>query len=89
MSAPPVVEGVDLTALNYTTLIPYNETISTGGNSLVQDLNVHYQVCLFSACLMSPPSDVVILGRRYRVDAHVYRSRLTHDSWCWVSPYTT
>ena len=42
----PVVEGVDLGALNYTTLVPYNETIPTGGNSLTQDLNVHYDVCL-------------------------------------------
>lgn len=30
--------------INYTTQVPYNETIPTGGNSLVQDLNVHYQV---------------------------------------------
>ena len=43
MSAP-VVEGVDVNALNYTALIPYNDTIPTGGNSLIQDLNVHYQV---------------------------------------------
>lgn len=27
-------------------LIPYNETIPTGGNSLTQNLNIHYQVCL-------------------------------------------
>lgn len=40
----PVVEGLDLSALNYTALVPYNETIPTGGNSLIQDLNVHYEV---------------------------------------------
>ena len=46
----PVVEGVDLDTLNYTALVPYNETIPTGGNSLIQDLNVHYEVTLL------PPS---------------------------------
>ena len=34
--------GPDLSSLNYTVLIPYNGTISTGGNSLTQDLNVFY-----------------------------------------------
>ena len=42
----PVVEGVDLNTLNYTTFVPYNESIPTGGNSLTQDLNVHYDVRL-------------------------------------------
>jgi len=32
----------DLSALNYTVLIPYNGTTDTGGNSLEQDLNVFY-----------------------------------------------
>ena len=49
----PVVEGVDVNALNYTALVPYNETIPTGGNSLIQDLNVHYDVCLLSACCIA------------------------------------
>jgi len=41
----PTVDGVDLlTGLNYTTHVPYNETLPTGGNSLVQDLNIHYDV---------------------------------------------
>ena len=39
----PVIDGVDLGALNYTTQVPYNETIPTGGNSLLEDLNVHYE----------------------------------------------
>lgn len=38
------MDGVSLEALNYTTFVPYNESIPTGGNSLVQDLNVHYNV---------------------------------------------
>lgn len=37
---------VDLSELNHTTLIPYNGTIATGGNSLTQNLNVFYEVCL-------------------------------------------
>jgi len=32
----------DLSALNYTVLIPYNGSTDTGGNSLEQDLNVFY-----------------------------------------------
>ena len=38
------VDGVDLNNLNYTKYVPYNETMPTGGNSLVQDLNIHYEV---------------------------------------------
>ena len=34
--------GVDLGSLNYTVLVPYNGTSMTGGDSLVQDLNVFY-----------------------------------------------
>ena len=40
----PTVDGVDLGDLNYTVQAPYNETIPTGGNSLIQDLNIHYNV---------------------------------------------
>lgn len=40
----PTADGIDLGALNYTVQVPYNETIPTGGNSLLQDLNVHYDV---------------------------------------------
>ena len=36
-----------------------------------------------------PLTDPTMLGRRYRLDAHVHRSRLTHDSRCWVSLQTT
>ena len=38
------VDGVDLNKLNYTQYVPYNETMPTGGDSLIQDLNVHYDV---------------------------------------------
>lgn len=44
----PTVNGVDLfDGLNYTTHIPFNETIPTGGDSLTHDLNVHYDVRLY------------------------------------------
>ena len=36
--------GVELGNLNYTVQDPYNGTGPTGGDSLVQDLNVFYQV---------------------------------------------
>jgi len=38
-----MVDGVNL-RLNYTQLVPYNESIPTGGNSLTENLNVHYDV---------------------------------------------
>ena len=34
----------DLANLNYTILVPYNESIATGGDSLNYDLNVYYTV---------------------------------------------
>lgn len=40
----PSLDGVNLGELNYTVKIPYNGTIPTGGNSLIEDLNVHYEV---------------------------------------------
>lgn len=44
-----VVQGdavtmADLLALNYTILIPYNASIPTGGDSLVDNLNLYYTV---------------------------------------------
>lgn len=33
-----------LNQLNYTVLIPYNESSLTGGDSLTKNLNVHYEV---------------------------------------------
>lgn len=41
-----MVDGMNLDTLNYTTFVPYNESIPTGGNSLTEDLNVHYDVRL-------------------------------------------
>ena len=40
---------VDLSALNYTLLVPYNGTDPRGGDSLTSDLNIFYQVSLFGA----------------------------------------
>lgn len=49
MASGPTVDGIDLGALNYTEQVPYNGTIPTGGNSLTDDLNVYYDVCLASS----------------------------------------
>ena len=51
--ANPALEGIDLNRLNYTSLVPNNETIPTGGNSLIEDLNVHYEVWLLSTALVA------------------------------------
>lgn len=34
----------ELNHLNYTVLIPYNESSPTGGDSLTHNLNVYYEV---------------------------------------------
>ena len=34
----------DIANLNYTILVPYNESIPTGGDSLTSDLNIYYTV---------------------------------------------
>lgn len=36
--------SADLSALNYTVLTPYNGSTMTGGDSLVANLNVFYEV---------------------------------------------
>jgi Amt family ammonium transporter len=46
----PIVDGIDLDALNYTVKVPYNGSIMTGGDSLTSDLNIFYDVSL-------PPQD--------------------------------
>ena len=40
----PMVDDKNLYALNYTIETPYNGTIPTGGDSLLQDLNIFYDV---------------------------------------------
>ena len=42
--SPLLSDGGDTGLLNYTVLVPYNETAATGGDSLNQNLNVHYEV---------------------------------------------
>lgn len=46
MASGPVLDGIDLGALNYTKQVPYDGTIPTGGDSLTKDLNVYYDVRL-------------------------------------------
>ncbi|KAI9844424.1 MAG: ammonium transporter Amt1 [Sclerophora amabilis] len=36
-------DAPDLSALNYTVLVPYNGSIATGGDSLTEDLNLFYE----------------------------------------------
>jgi len=38
--------NVDLSKLNYTVLVPYDGTTATGGDSVANNLNVFYDVCL-------------------------------------------
>ena len=38
------MSGVDLTTLNYTVLVPYNDSIATGGDSVGGNVNLYYQV---------------------------------------------
>ncbi|KAI4123297.1 MAG: hypothetical protein LQ347_006212 [Umbilicaria vellea] len=46
MPNPGDTAPVDMSQLNYTTLIPYNGTVATGGDSLTQNLNVFYELLL-------------------------------------------
>ena len=41
------MSGVDLTTLNYTVLVPYNDSIATGGDSVGGNVNLYYQVSYY------------------------------------------
>ncbi|KAI4214584.1 MAG: hypothetical protein LQ351_003001 [Letrouitia transgressa] len=41
--SPLLSDAGDTGSLNYTVLVPYNESNPTGGDSLKNNLNVHYQ----------------------------------------------
>lgn len=69
----------------YTT--PYNGTSPTGGDSLTENLNIHYEVRNHS----DPPSPQNLLCAnrdtivwRYRLDARINRPCPSHDTWRWV-----
>ena len=49
-----------MSSLNYTVLVPYNNTEATGGDSLNYDLNVFYQVCrnILETSRMGPFADM-------------------------------
>lgn len=49
------IDGIDLDALNYTTLIPYNGTEKQGANPLDYDVNLWYQVCACARTNFSLP----------------------------------
>jgi ammonium transporter, Amt family len=44
------IDGIDLDSLNYTTLVPYNGTGPTGGDSLTENLNIWYEVSHICLC---------------------------------------
>ncbi len=64
MSAAAAGPGGDAGALNYTVLIPitYNASDPTGGNSLVENLNVHYEVCTSTVSMLDSETDTDIFS---------------------------
>ena len=83
---------VDLSNLNYTTLIPYNGTIPTGGDSLTQNLNVFYEVRLPNPPLY-PMGKVTMLTLvtavwRHCLDDHSNGTCASDDSGCRVCIYS-
>jgi len=66
--------NMDLSKLNYTVPVPYNGTIATGGNSLVDNLNIYYEVCLPVLSL----DQYTIIGP----SAHTFLSRLVTLPGC-------
>lgn len=62
--------------------LPYNGTTPTGGDSLIQDLNVYYEVSMLLPSLRTLTSFHLV--RRHRLDAGSDRPRLVHGPWGWV-----
>lgn len=80
---------VDLSELNHTTPIPYNGTIATGGNSLTQNLNVFYEVCLSEPQFCRLMLKVIMLTLvtavwRHCLDDDGNSTGTSHDSGCRV-----
>ena len=69
---------------DYAILIPYNGTISTGGDSLTDDLNHFYTVSSKHRKIVEIGLTAIIVWR-YRVDMHVDCIGAPHDTGCWVS----
>lgn len=79
--------GGDAGVLNYTALVPvtYDGSTPTGGNSLVENLNIHYQVRASTVGMMETTRLMFVFAvGRYRVDAHIDGAGAAHDSWCGV-----
>ena len=74
----------DLTALDYVPLIPYNETIMTGGDSLAQNLNVYYEVGSHPF-LASIQTNIALSVWRHSMDYYFHSACASHDSRRWVS----
>jgi len=67
---------------DFVPLVPYNGTSPTGGDSLMVDLNVYYQVS--PVCNPSAANTNNELVWRHCMDYHVNYFGLVDDSWRWV-----
>jgi hypothetical protein len=69
----------------YVSLVPYPTGLPvTGGDSLNEDLNIYYEVSDSLDQFMEPEELTRMEDRQHRMDAHVHRIGLAHDSWRWV-----
>lgn len=86
--SPLLSDAGDTGSLNYTVLIPYNESNPTGGDSLKNNLNVHYQVRVELGQQPEPFLWLTFVNctvRRYCLAPRCDATRVAHDSWSWVS----
>lgn len=84
----------DLLALNYTILIPYNASIPTGGDSLVDNLNLYYTVgspSPIEKMTLLPIECFELTGDGFErtvwrpgMDHDLFRIGPSYDSRCWV-----
>lgn len=66
-------------------LVPYPTGLPvTGGDSLNEDLNIYYEVSDSPLSIVEPGKLTRMKDRQHRMDAHVHRIGLAHDSRRWV-----
>src|SRR6266699_3540294 len=84
-----IIDGVDLDGLNYTVKVPFNGTFPDGGDPLVENLNIWYEVGLESRhpppITSGTPAEHDPAEWRHRLDDHGHRARVAHDSRSRVS----
>jgi hypothetical protein len=78
--------SIDPDHLQYVPLVLYNGTNAAGGDSLTEDLNIFYNVSWTELADFSYHSILtkICSGWRYRMDDHIDRFGLAHDSRCRV-----